>query len=445
MDTNAAGAAMSTEVVVLGAGYAGLIATNRFLGSLTEEERATVHLTVVNPREDFVERIRLHQLAAGSRTTVTGPLTTLLHPDARLVRGTATRICPDRQTVQVDTDSGPIVLPWTWLVYAVGSVGAAAIPGAREHAFLIGDLQDAKDAVAAVKAAGDRPRILVVGGGFTGVETASEFGEQHPSADVTLVCASLVVEGMRSAARAAITHRLRQLRVRLIENMAVLEVENGKAHLADGQIIAFDACLVATAFDVPDLAASSGLQVDQRGRLLVDETLRSVGDPKILGAGDAVAVAGAIGPRLRMACSVALPMGGHVARVLLGTLRSEPPAPFSMGYSAQCISLGRRRGYIQLVNADDSPRRLHIGGAIGAKIKEAVCRRVVEAPVSESEHPGAYTWKEGPASPVLLVHRRTATQDPVAAGRQQRRRLGQHTARRLASFAKRPASTSVSK
>ena len=91
MDTNAARAAMSTEVVVLGAGYAGLIATNRFLGSLTDEERATVHLTVVNPRDDFVERIRLHQLAAGSRPTVTRPLTTLLHPDARLVRGAARR------------------------------------------------------------------------------------------------------------------------------------------------------------------------------------------------------------------------------------------------------------------------------------------------------------------------------------------------------------------
>jgi NADH dehydrogenase FAD-containing subunit len=380
--------------VVLGAGYAGLIATNRFLGSLTEEERATVRLTVVNPRDDFVERIRLHQLAAGSRATVTRPLETLLHPDARRVRGAATRIDPGQQTVLVDTDSGPIVLPWTWLVYAVGSVGAAPVQGAKKHAFLLGDLEDAQDAVRTVAAAGDRPRILVVGGGFTGVEAASEFGEQHPSAEVTLVCASQVVEGMRSAARAAITRRLRRLGVTLVENTAVLEVEDGKALLTDGRILAFDACLMATAFDVPDLAASSGLRVDERGRLLVDATLRSIDAPRILGAGDAVAIAGALGPRLRMACSVALPMGGHVAGALLDALRHQPPVPFSMGYSAQCISLGRKRGYIQLVNADDSPRRLHIGGAVGAKMKEAVCRRVIEAPARESTHPGTYTWKQ---------------------------------------------------
>jgi NADH dehydrogenase FAD-containing subunit len=67
MNVNAADTTRSNEIVVLGAGYAGLIATNRFLGSLTDQERATVRLTVVNPRDDFVERIRLHELAAGSR------------------------------------------------------------------------------------------------------------------------------------------------------------------------------------------------------------------------------------------------------------------------------------------------------------------------------------------------------------------------------------------
>ena len=63
------------RVVVLGAGYAGMIATNRFLGSLTGPERQRTSVTVVNPRSEFVERIRLHELAAGSRTSVTIPLT----------------------------------------------------------------------------------------------------------------------------------------------------------------------------------------------------------------------------------------------------------------------------------------------------------------------------------------------------------------------------------
>jgi NADH dehydrogenase FAD-containing subunit len=391
--TKAEGVRTPTHLVVVGAGYAGLIATNRFLGSLLGEERDDVHVTVVNPRPGFVERIRLHQLAAGSSDTVTRPLVDVLHPQAQVLRGTATRIDADRRTLQVDTSTGPVELSWTHLVYAVGSVAAAPIPGAREHGLLLGDLEGAQAAVAAVRASGPCPRILVVGGGPTGVEAASEFAEQHPSAEVTLVSAGPLLAGMRAAARSAISRRLRRLGVAVLEDVAVLELESGKAHLSDGPPLAFDACVLATSFTVPGLAAASGLPVDPRGRLVVDDFLRSVSCPSIVGAGDGVAVVGPAGARLRMACSVALPMGGHAAGVLLSALRDEPPRPFSMGFSAQCISLGRRHGYIQLVDPDDSPRRLHVGGVLGAGIKEAVCRRVLDAPVRESERPGSYTWK----------------------------------------------------
>src|SRR3712207_4358402 len=106
MNTQPAKADGCTRVVVVGAGYAGLMATNRFLGSLTREERARVELTVVNPRADFLERIRLHELAAGSLPSVAKPLRPLLHPDAVLVRGTAEVIDPHGRTVAVRSSRG---------------------------------------------------------------------------------------------------------------------------------------------------------------------------------------------------------------------------------------------------------------------------------------------------------------------------------------------------
>ena len=50
---------------------------------------------------------------------------------------------------------------------------------------------------------------------------------------------------------------------------------------------------------------------------------------------------------------------------------SEPasPASASGASGAQCISLGRTRGCIQPVRADDPPRRLHVGGVLGARIE----------------------------------------------------------------------------
>ena len=50
-----------THIVVIGGGYAGTLAANHL------RLNADVEITVVNPRPVFVERIRLHQLAAGTR------------------------------------------------------------------------------------------------------------------------------------------------------------------------------------------------------------------------------------------------------------------------------------------------------------------------------------------------------------------------------------------
>ena len=104
------------SVVVIGAGYAGVLATNRFLASLSDAERETVQLTVINSRADFVERIRLHELAAGSRRSVTFPLSDILHRDARRVVGTATAIEAKAQTVTTQTATGVTILRYDWLI-----------------------------------------------------------------------------------------------------------------------------------------------------------------------------------------------------------------------------------------------------------------------------------------------------------------------------------------
>ena len=386
----------ATRVVVVGAGYAGLIATNRFLGSLDAGERARVRLTVVNPREDFVERIRLHELTAGSRASVTRPLAGLLHPDARLLRGSVTRVDAARSVAHVVTADGGAELPFDRLVYAVGSTAAAPVPGAREHAFLLADLEGAERAAAALRAAGPGARVAVVGGGFTGVEAAAEIAERHPDAAVDLYCSGPLAPTMRPAARRSLLRTLRRLGVTVHEDTAVAALEEGKAVLADGTVTAFDVCVLAASFAVPGLARDSGLTVDAAGRLRVDATLTAVGAPGVVGAGDAVVVDDPRGRHLRMGCAVALPLGATAAATLLARLRGEEPAPLSVGFAVQCLSLGRRSGYVQVVTDDDRPRPLHLGGRAAAVVKEQICRMVVDRPARESTAPGAYPWPRGP-------------------------------------------------
>ncbi|GAA5201089.1 hypothetical protein GCM10023322_80390 [Rugosimonospora acidiphila] len=69
---------MSTKVVIVGAGYAGVSAAERLA-------RSDVRVTAVNQCTDFVERIRPHRLTAGNHTAtvaLTAPLPPLHHARA---------------------------------------------------------------------------------------------------------------------------------------------------------------------------------------------------------------------------------------------------------------------------------------------------------------------------------------------------------------------------
>lgn len=394
------------EIVIVGAGYAGVLCANRLRASLSAEEARGVRIRIVNPAPGFVERIRLHELAAGTRTSATIPLTDLLHPDVELVVGAAVHIDPSRKVLDVRSDDGPIALDYDRLVYAVGSGGSTGrVPGAARFAYAIADPGPAAAAAATIAAGRPGQRIVVVGGGFTGVETAAEVAERRPMTRVTLVTSGPLVPAMRPRARRGIRSRLTRLGVTVEERDRVEAVDEAVLRFADGTSLPFDVCLWTASFSVPDLAATSGLACDAIGRLRVDEHLRSIDAPDILGAGDAVRLPDSVGGHLRMGCAIALPLGGAAALTLVAELRGEPLPVASVGFLVQCLSLGRRDGYVQVVRADDTATALALTGRLGARFKEAICRMTVDATKKERDRPGAYWGPKGPKGPAISPQR----------------------------------------
>jgi NADH dehydrogenase len=388
----------SHQVVVIGAGYAGVIATNRILSSRTLAERQSVRVTVVNPRTDFVERIRLHEVAAGTVASATFPLSDILHQEAELVAGTAIQIDPDARVVDVERDGVIHPIPYNTLVYAVGSKSAVAVPGVRDHAVPLAGIDDADRArhVIARLAAGSL--VTVVGGGLTGVEVVTELAERRPDLSMTLVTSGTVVAKLSDAGRRNVKRVLNWLGIEVIEGAQVESITTGRLDLADHRQLAFDACVWTVGFTVPDLALRSGLATDAIGRLRLDATLTSIDSPHIVGAGDAIVIPDAIGRHLRMSCAAAVPLGGHAADTILARIRGTDVNPLSLGYAGQCISLGRHRGLMQLVHADDTPRRLIVPGPAGAWVKERVCRYTVTVMRNERRRPSAMLGFAGPST-----------------------------------------------
>lgn len=366
-----------TRVVIIGGGYAGALAANRL------RKNPDVRITLVNPRPEFVERIRLHQLVAGSSEATIG-LSTMLADDVELVVDSAQRI--DAAARRVELASGT-TLSYDYLLYAVGSTGAApAIPGA-EFVYGIAELEDARRLRSRILDIAPAAPVVVVGGGLTGVEAASEFAED--GRPVTLVCGKILAPSVGKSGRKSLRKQLKKLNVSVLEGVSVASVAADHVVLSDGRSVESSATVWTAGFGVPGLARSSGLSTDALGRLITDETLTSIDDPYILAAGDAASPSE---NPLRMSCQSALPLGAQAAETVLSRIAGTTPKNVDQAFTGQCISVGRHGGTIQLARRDDSTIPLYIGGRVGATIKEAVCKGTVSFITNEKAKPGKYFW-----------------------------------------------------
>lgn len=372
-----------TKVVVVGGGYAGVIAANHLLIN------PDVAVTLVNARPQFVERIRLHQFITGSDDAVV-EFADVLSRDVRLLVDTAELVDSDSRTVTLASGT---TIGYDYLVYALGSTGAAlTVPGAAEFAYPISELEHTQPLRAAMETVHPGAPVVVVGAGPTGLEVAAELGEQGRS--VTLVCGGVLGPYFSESTRRAVTKRLRKLGVTVVDgaDAKVAEVREDSVLLADGRELPSAVTIWTAGFGVPDLAKRSGLATDQIGRLLTDETLTSVDDPFIVGAGDAVAPSNV---PLRMSCQAAIPLGAQAANTVLSRIAGDVPAAVNQAFTGQCVSLGRKAGVIQVAHLDDRPMPLFIGGRAAATIKEAVCKGTVWQLGVEARKPGSYVWLKG--------------------------------------------------
>jgi NADH dehydrogenase len=369
-----------THVLVVGGGYAGTMAANRL------RLRTDIDITVVNPRPDFVQRIRLHQLAAGSGTAAVD-YSELLGEGIRLVVDGADLIETADSTVLLTSGTR---LGFDHLVYAVGSTGGSTVPGASQFAYSVAELEQAERLRDALTETHSHAPVTVVGAGLTGIETAAELAEQDRR--VTLVCGGVLGPSLGRRARRSVAKRLTRLGVDVLETAAVREVRSDAAILADGSVLASAITVWTAGFGVPDLAARSGLSTDAAGRLLCDETLTSVEDPRIVAAGDAAAPSDR---PLRMSCQAALPLGAQAANTVMSHIAGTPAVQLNQGFAGQCVSLGRSHGTIQLARTDDTPVDAIIGGRAAAPIKEAICKATLWYIRREAAKPGSYRWLKG--------------------------------------------------
>jgi NADH dehydrogenase FAD-containing subunit len=361
---------MKHRIVVLGAGYAGAFSATFLARQLHPVDFA---ITVVNAEPDFVERLRLHQLAAGQQLRHRPLSKVFAGTGIRLRLARVTEVDVEHRTVAVADGDGVDRLEYDTLLYALGSTAADhGVPGVDEHAYHVAARPAALRLRARLDELNEGERVLVVGGNLTAIEAATEFAESRPGLRISLATRGELGASLGPKARRHLLRAFDRLHITVHEHAAIVRVEESAALAADGTAFTSDATVWCTGFAVHPIAAASGLRVEPNGQITVDRQMRSVSHPNVYAAGDSAFVIGDNGLPYPMSCASTGPTSKAATAAIIGDLTGRKVAPTTFTHIGNHISLGRNDGLFQLVDGDARAKPGALCGRKAARVKSAI-------------------------------------------------------------------------
>jgi NADH:quinone reductase (non-electrogenic) len=380
------------DVIVLGAGYAGLMAALR-LG----RRRLGLRVALVNAEEQFVERVRLQEsMVAPVKPRIASLSKYLSGMPIDFIRGRLISLDADRRVVRVETDGSARELGFTQAIYALGSrVDVDNVPGAAAHTFRL-DPGEERQSAAALRTelhnnAKRRIRVLAVGGGPLSIEAAGEVKTTWPQMEVSLMSASRVGAFTSSKVEAVLRRDLSKLGVTLIDNERVQEVRATEVVTTGGRSIPYDICIWAAGMRAPSIARQSGLQIDAQDRILVGPDLRSISHPFILAAGDCGRPVVTTGAPYRPSALTAAVSGVYAAEQAVAYGAGKQLPPFTFSTFAQAIAVGRYAALFPL-DEDDNPILFVMGGRTARRLRDILVWLVLHFITFERLFPGVQSW-----------------------------------------------------
>ncbi|GIP28286.1 NADH dehydrogenase-like protein YjlD [Paenibacillus sp. J23TS9] len=351
---------MSKHIVILGAGYGGLLSAMTLRKYLNKDQ---ARVTVVNQYPTHQIITELHRLAAGSieEKAIAMPLDKLFKgKDIDLKIAKVDSFSVDSKEVKLSDGSK---LSYDALVVALGSITAYfGIPGLDKYSMVLKSAEDANrihqhiedriKAYSQTKDAADAT-ILIGGGGLTGVELVGEIADIMPKlarkygVDPGEVKLLLVEAGPKilpvlpdhliDRAKASLENR----GVTFLTGLPVTNVEGNVVDLKDGQKIVTNTFVWTGGVQGNPLVGESGLEVN-RGRATVNEFMQSTSHKDVFVAGDSAVVFDATGRPYPPTAQIAWQMGELIGYNLYAYLTDKASQTFDPVNSGTLASLGRK-------------------------------------------------------------------------------------------------------
>jgi NADH dehydrogenase len=373
------------RLVIIGSGFAGMYAalSAARLRDIQGVSPEALEIALVSPEPTLVVRPRLYE---PKPETLTAPLLDVLNAiDVIYVQGSAETIDSKSRTVQIVTAKGARkTLPYDRLVVATGSrLFRPNIPGLAEHGFSVDQLDDAIALDRHLHGLRDQPAsaardtVVVAGGGFTGLEVATElparlrtiFGKDAKPRVIIVERNSAIAPDMGAGPRPVIEEALRKVGVETRLGVGVTSLDKSGVTLSSGEHIASATVVWAAGMRAAPLTAQIPAERDNFGRLLVDRDLRVLSVGGVFATGDAArAACDNVGNYALMSCQHALRMGAFAGNNAAAELLGVPTKPYHQEAYATCLDLGEAGAIFTL----GWERTLKLVGAEAKKTKQQI-------------------------------------------------------------------------
>jgi len=345
---------MTSRILIIGAGFAGVWSALSAARLLDQAQRDDVRISVLAPQPQLRIRPRFYEADAH---TLQAPVDALFDAvGVEFIHGHVQTIdSAARQVGYVDSQGQAQQLGYDRLILAAGSqVARPAVPGLAEHTFDVDQIESAVHleqhlkGLAALPASPARNTVVVCGGGFTGIETATEMPARLRSilgaGNVRVV---LVDRGtsIGAALGAGITPSIvaasEQAGVEWLTGTTVVAVDAGGVTLDNGEYIASKTVIWTVGVKASPLTAQIAGERDGLGRLRVDDHLKVIGQAHIYATGDtAWAAVDELGNHALMTCQHAIPMGRHSGNNAMADLLGITPVVYRQPKYVTCLDLG---------------------------------------------------------------------------------------------------------
>jgi NADH dehydrogenase len=333
--------------------YAALSAARlRDIEGVSPEE---LEIALVSPEPTLVIRPRLYE---PEPETLTAPLQDVFDAvDVVYVQGSVEAIDTKAGIVEILNAKGERKsLRYHRVVLATGSrLFRPDIPGLSEHAFSIGNVDDAISldrhlhALAKMPASVGRDTIVVAGAGFTGIEAAtamparlrSLFDETANPRIIIIERSSVVATDMGEGPRPIIEEALSKLGIETRLNVGVSSLDKSGVTLSTGEYIETMTVIWAAGMRANPLTTKIPGERDKFDRLLVDGCLRVPSVPGVFATGDAArAACDDCGNYALMSCQHATRMGAFAGNNAAAELLGVPARQYHQEAYVTCLDLG---------------------------------------------------------------------------------------------------------